>query len=468
MKYRYREPHEMKDSGVEWLGMIPKDWEVKKIKRLVREVKGGVWGEDARKDSNDVPCIRITNFNRTKNIIDIEDLTIRNLDYLKQKDFLLQNGDLLIEKSGGGERQPVGFTCIYNSDLKAIYANFIARVRVKKNIYSPYINFLFSVLYSKKINLRAFNQTTGIQNLSIDKYFDEIVMIPLFSTQQKIADFLDKKCEEFDSVIAKKEMLINKLEEAKKSLISEVVTGKVKVIQKENGEYGIIKREDHEMKDSGVEWLGMIPKEWEMYRMKDLASKEKYSFVDGPFGSDLKNEDYVEKGIPLIQLNNIKNGSHIFNKMNFISERKFETLKKHSANPGEIVFAKMAEPVARCCKVSDSYQKYVIVADCIKLKPKDGFEVDYLIYLINDESIKSQAEKISNGTTRIRINLSNLKELKLFLPAYLEQKLLKIFLDKRCTQFDSTIEKQKEIIEKLKSAKQSLISEVVTGKIEVL
>ncbi|MGL4800655.1 MAG: restriction endonuclease subunit S [Cetobacterium sp.] len=438
MKYRYREPHEMKDSGVEWLGMIPKDWEVKKIKRLVREVKGGVWGEDAKKDSNDVPCIRITNFNRTKNIIDIEDLTIRNLDYLKQKDFLLQNGDLLIEKSGGGERQPVGFTCIYNSDLKAIYANFIARVRVKKNIYSPYINFLFSVLYSKKINLRAFNQTTGIQNLSIDKYFDEIVMIPLFSTQQKIADFLDKKCEEFDSVIAKKEMLINKLEEAKKSLISEVVTGKVKVIQKENGEYGIIKREAHEMKDSGVEWLGMIPKEW-------IKGKLKY-FVKLQSGCTITSESIK-----------IKDKYMVFGGNGF---RGYTNLYTHRGD-----YILIGRQGALCGNVNYAFGKFwasehAIVVTFIKSQIN--------LYYMGELLRAMDLNQYSMTAAQPGLSVSAIENLVIPFASVKTQNKIGCFIQKKIIEFDSIITKQKEIIEKLKSAKQSLISEAVTGKIEIL
>lgn len=464
MKYRYREPHEMKDSGVEWLGMIPKDWEVKKIKRLVREVKGGVWGEDARKDSNDVPCIRITNFNRTKNIIDIEDLTIRNLDYLKQKDFLLQNGDLLIEKSGGGERQPVGFTCIYNSDLKAIYANFIARVRVKKNIYSPYINFLFSVLYSKKINLRAFNQTTGIQNLSIDKYFDEIVMIPLFSTQQKIADFLDKKCEEFDSVIAKKEMLINKLEEAKKSLISEVVTGKVKVIQKENGEYGIIKREDHEMKDSGVEWLGMIPKEWEVSRLKYHA------MVMGGFA--FSSNDFEEDGIQIIKISNLyMNELQLDRQPNYISKNSLDKFKNYIVTEGDILISltgtlgKRDYGYAIFIKTKDIFLLNQRVG---KITCKNTLFKEYLITLLHSEEYLNQLYSYPSGTKQANLSNEDVLNPILPIPSKKEQGLLIRYIAVKMNEIEKVNKKLSLQIEKLKLAKQSLISEAVTGKIEIL
>ena len=87
--------------------------------------------------------------------------------------------------------------------------------------------------------------------------------------QEKIANFLDEKTSQFDLIISKKEKLIERLEEAKKSLISEVVTGKVKVVKTDDG-YELIKRSS-EMKDSGVEWLGEIPKEWDIKRLRFLG-----------------------------------------------------------------------------------------------------------------------------------------------------------------------------------------------------
>ena len=90
--------------------------------------------------------------------------------------------------------------------------------------------------------------------------------LSLNSKQEKIANFLDEKTSQFDLIISKKEKLIERLEEAKKSLISEVVTGKVKVVKTDDG-YELIKRSSEEMKDSGVEWLGEIPKDWEVKKL---------------------------------------------------------------------------------------------------------------------------------------------------------------------------------------------------------
>lgn len=116
-RIKYRREDEMKDSGIEWLGKIPKEWEVKKLKYIFESVKNGIWGDDEKGDENDVFCIRVTNFNRDKSIVEMDNLTVRNLDKYKQKDYLLKKNDLLIEKSGGGDNQPVGFVAIYNSNV---------------------------------------------------------------------------------------------------------------------------------------------------------------------------------------------------------------------------------------------------------------------------------------------------------------------------------------------------------------
>ena len=274
MKYRYREDIEMKDSGIEWIGKIPKDWNILKLKRITENVKNGIWGDDAKNDNNDISCIRILNFDRDKMQINVDDLTIRNITLSKQKDYLLKQGDLLIEKSGGGEKNPVGFVAIYNSNIPAVYANFMAKISLNNNANSNFVKYLCSAIYSKRIHLDSVNQTTGIQNLDTESYFSRHITLPCIKEQEKIANFLDEKTSQFDSIISKKEALIQKLEEAKKSLISEVVTGKVKVVKNNNG-YELVKRSSDDMKDSGVEWLGEIPKEWEAKRIKYLFEIKK-------------------------------------------------------------------------------------------------------------------------------------------------------------------------------------------------
>ena len=216
-------------------------------------------------------------------------------------------------------------------------------------------------------------------------------------------------------------------------------------------------------KDSGVEWIGEIPEHWEKMSLKMLASNEKNSFVDGPFGSDLKNEEYQDDGIPLIQLNNIVDGKHILQNLKYISEEKAQELCRHVIYPNDIVIAKMAYPVARAARVNEEYDKYVIVADCVRLRPNiTKCDVRFLVYVINCPYVRSQAEIVASGTTRLRISLGSLKNLQVFLPTLDEQKSIADYLDQKTAKIDGLIADKEKLIELLQEKRQAIISEAVT------
>lgn len=206
-----------------------------------------------------------------------------------------------------------------------------------------------------------------------------------------------------------------------------------------------------------------LPKHWKEKRLGYLAAQGRATFVDGPFGSDLKTDDYKESGIPLIQLNNIRDSKHLTQNMKFISEKKKQVLIRHLAKPGDIVIAKMAEPVARSAIVSKTYPEYVIVADCVKLTPNlDQVNLTYLVWAINCDFVRINAELVSTGTTRIRINLGELKKLKVPYPTIIEQNSIANFLDHETAKIDTLIEKQQQLIKLLKEKRQAVISHAIT------
>jgi len=206
-----------------------------------------------------------------------------------------------------------------------------------------------------------------------------------------------------------------------------------------------------------------LPSHWQEKRLGFLAMQTRNAFVDGPFGSDLKSDDYLDEGVPLIQLNNIRDGKHILRNMKFISDAKKNNLIRHLALPQDIVIAKMAEPVARAAIVSDEYDEYVIVADCVKLTPNlKVVDLDFLIWAINSDCVRENAELVSTGTTRIRINLGELKKLKVPYPPLSEQIQIRTFLDYETAKIDSLIEKQQQLIQLLKEKRQAVISHAVT------
>jgi type I restriction enzyme, S subunit len=206
-----------------------------------------------------------------------------------------------------------------------------------------------------------------------------------------------------------------------------------------------------------------LPEHWVEKRLGYLAKEERAAFVDGPFGSDLKTSDYIDDGVPLIQLNNIRDSKHLMQNMKFVTEDKKQQLIRHLAIPGDVVIAKMAEPVARAAAVGNNYSEYVIVADCVKMTANlDLVDLRYLVWAINSDYVRINAELVSTGTTRIRVNLGELKKLKIPYPTYVEQQTIANFLDHETAKIDTLIEKQQQLIKLLKEKSQAVISHAVT------
>ena len=209
--------------------------------------------------------------------------------------------------------------------------------------------------------------------------------------------------------------------------------------------------------------ISLLPEGWVFKKLGYLSSDGENAFVDGPFGSDLKSSEYTDFGTPLIQLNNIKVGSHCLINLKFIPEDKRNQLRRHIARAGDIIIAKMADPVARAAIVSDKYDEYVIVADCVKLTLNEALiDPKYAIYAINSKGVNADAVQASTGTTRIRINLSELKKLSVPYPPLVLQRTIAAFLDYETARLDSLIDKQQRLIELLKEKRQAVISHAVT------
>lgn len=463
MNYRYRDKSELKQVESDWFALVPDNWNVLMFKRIVESVKNGIWGDEPKQNEDDIPCIRILNFNRNEMEVNIDDLTTRNIPILKQRDYLLKKGDLLIEKSGGGEKNPVGFVARYNHDLPAVYANFMAKISLKENeAKSEYIKYLCSNIYNKRIHLDSVNQTTGIQNLDTETYFKRFIPLPNINEQEKIAKFLDEKTAQFDSIISKKEALIEKLEEAKKSLISEVVTGKVKVVKTNDG-YELVERKKEEMKDSGVEWLGDIPKEW-------IRKKLKYNcYIKGRIGwQGLKQSEFIDEGPYLITGMNFKNGVINWSEVYHISEERYQEAPEIHLKLGDVLITKDGT-IGKLLFIDYLPGKASLNSHLLVMRPlNNDFLPKFLYYSLDASYFKEYVEQVKTGTTFFGITQESISNFNLLIPSLDEQKIVIEYLDERLKILNEIIYKVKYEITKIKEAKKSLISEAVTGKIEIL
>ena len=117
-----------KPSNADWMGEVPTHWDVDRLKWTVDSSKNGVWGDEPDGGQEDIACIRVADFDRANQTVIAEEPTIRKIRTTDQEGRVLQKGDLLLEKSGGGEGWPVGFVVEYTHDLPAVCSNFIARM----------------------------------------------------------------------------------------------------------------------------------------------------------------------------------------------------------------------------------------------------------------------------------------------------------------------------------------------------
>ena len=205
--------------------------------------------------------------------------------------------------------------------------------------------------------------------------------------------------------------------------------------------------------------IGKIPVDWEINKIIDLASSKKYSYTGGPFGSDLKEDSYTDSGVRVIQLQNIGDGKFRDKYKIFTSEEKATQLKNCNIYPGDIIIAKMADPVARACIIPNTDKRYLMASDGIRLSvDKEKYDTQFVLFAINSPLFRDIAEKHSTGTTRLRIGLTELRNLLIAIPPIKEQKKIAEIL----TTVDEAIEKTDQIIEKTKETKKGLMQKLLT------
>lgn len=220
----------MKDSGIEWVGDVPDSWEKRRIYYTIDRRFDGAWGDDEKGNSDDVICYRIADFDYQKGYLDDKKFTLRNVDPEIREKKQVQKGDLLVEKSGGGDLYPVGRVVSVNYEQDAICSNFIQALKIKDGFDSRFIFYVFKVMYSKKVNIPFFNQTTGIQNLQVKEYLKNEMFYPSYEEQCKISGFLDSISNSIQDGIEDCNRMITLLQERKQIIINDVTTGKVKVV----------------------------------------------------------------------------------------------------------------------------------------------------------------------------------------------------------------------------------------------
>lgn len=211
--------------------------------------------------------------------------------------------------------------------------------------------------------------------------------------------------------------------------------------------------------------LDNLPVEWLCVNGSDCVFDPKSDIVDGPFGSNLKSSEYTTSGIPVLRIQNIKRYNFVDKNIQFVSDEKAEMLSRHSFQSGDIVITKLGNPIALACIVPPKFEKGIIVADLVRMRPASYISTKYMMYYLNSKYVIDQVNVLIKGTTRPRINLSVIRDLKVVLPSLAEQQEIVRQLDVMLTQVEQIKARLDAIPALLKKFRQSVLADAVSGKL---
>lgn len=437
----------MKPSGIEWIGDVPENWYMIKLKYF-SYLKGRIGWQGLTADEfiDEGPyLITGTDFENGRIQFD-RSYHISDERYNEAPEIQLKEGDLLVTKDG-----TVG-KMAYVDMLpdKASLNSHLLLIRPLENKFDN--RFLFWLMSSSVFSgyTEYAQDGTVMASLSQEKIGNFIAYFPEITEQQAIADFLDKECAQIDSIAADLEKQIALLQQYKKSLITETVTK------------GLDKSVP--MKDSGFEWIGKIPAHWDFKRLKFMLENSSDSMKVGPFGSALSGSDFTDEG-KWVYNQRVVLDNNFSENTTFISEEKFQEMRSFAVYPGDILITTRGT-IGKVAIVPEGANEGILHPCIIKFRVDKEMIVPELLQLIFNESdfVKDQFTLMSNATTIEVIYSYSLKDILLPVIPADEQTKIYGYLSKKCIVIDGIIAEKQKALVTITQHKKSLIYEYVTGK----
>lgn len=419
----------MENSRVEWIGKIPEGWETIRIKYLLSFINGYAFDSQDLVLDYKYPVIRIgdikdgaIDYNNCQGIHDNSNLG----------NYQIQENDILIAMSGA----TVGKVGLVN-DTREAYINQRVGI-IRTNQYK----FMFYSLSTKSfvdyILLKA--NGSAQPNVSSNMLGEFHICLPPLHEQQAIADYLDRQCSHIDSIIEKTKTSIEEYKKLMQSIITQAVTKGV--------------RGDRSMKDSGIEWIGEIPEEWDVLRIASLYEER----------SEPGSED-----LPILTVS-INTGVSDRELSDEESERVFvrseDKTKYARVYPGDLTYNMMRawQGAFGAVRVDGMVSPAYVIA-----KPKREIDSRYMEALLRTSDAKEEMKRYSYGIAdfRLRLYWAYFKVIKVCLPSLEEQREISDYIDMKSTEIEALKEKKELFISELESCKKSMIYEYVTGKKEI-
>ncbi|HEX5337819.1 MAG TPA: restriction endonuclease subunit S, partial [Gallionella sp.] len=411
----------------------------------VLDCTNGVWGEEAD-GIDDIVCLRVADFDREKFTITPDNLTIRAVEPKQRESRKLKKGDLLIEKSGGGEKQLVGCVVYFDHEFDAVSSNFVARMTVDPKHSARYICYLHAGLYAGRLNYPAIKQTTGIQNLDTNEYLNTLVAYPPMDEQQQIAAFLDWKTGQIDALIAKKKELLEKLKEKRLAVITQAVTKGLDPAAP--------------LRDSGIPWLGQMPEHWEVIPLGILMT------MSGGMTPSMANSEYWEGEIPWVTPKDMKQ-PRISDSIDHVTEKALEETAITLIPLNAILIVVRGMILAHSFPTAITEAPVTINQDMKALRCGDQLEVQFLFWCLTGfaKVLSNLAQESAHGTRKVETE--TLKKFAFPVPPLAEQRAIQHHIEDRLGRLDNLADSTAKTIARLTEYRTALITAATTGKIDV-
>lgn len=411
-----------KDSGIAWIGEIPEHWEIKRLKNVCSTNNASLSDQTSKEFEFNYVDIGSVSFEL--GIHKTEKYTFQNAPSRARK--IARLGDIIVSTV----RTYLRAIDIINSGEKEkyIYSTGFAILSPLKNILSEFMIYICrSEYFTNQVSIYS----TGINYPSINDTALKMINIvmPTLSEQQTIAAYLDQKCGEIDELITLQEEMITKLQSYKQSVITEAVT---KGLDK-----NVL------LKDSGIEWIGEIPKHWTLKRIKNIC--DNLDYLREPISAEHRSRNNP--------IYDYYGASGVIDKIDFYNvDDQVLLIGEDGAN---LVMRNL--PL-----VYKANGKFWVNNHAHILKPKnDNYDFCAYAFEAADYSL------FITGSAQPKLSQENLGRIKIAIPPFLEQQAIVNYLDKKCSEIDKLISIKQQKIEKLKEYKKSLIFECVTGKRKV-
>jgi type I restriction enzyme, S subunit len=424
---------EMKDSGVEWVGEIPDHWTVKRLKYIFTP-------REERSETGEEELLSVT----------IPDGVVRRRDYISNDDHISRSESLVgykvcHEMDLVNNIMKMSFRCLGISNYDGIVSPAYSVFYFKNSENIPsYWNYLlridrFVVEYRKR--------SKGIQEsrmrLYNDYFLDLFSYLPPLPEQQQISNYLDQKTKQIDDLIGKTKQKIELLKEKRTSLINHCVTKGLDP--------------NVEMKDSGVEWIGEIPREW---GVKPLKYKCNYN-VDS-----LGNDTEPDYELDYIEISDVNSDGEILNKTH-MSFKDSPSRCRRILKKNDVFISTVRTYLKSIGFVGNEVDNLICSTGYCVVSPTEGIIPKLLFYIMRSNWFISKVVSSSEGVSYPSIQSTKLVDIKILVLPLPEQQQIVTHLDKETQKIDTLIKKENQRIDLLKEYRQSLISEVVTGKIDV-